>query len=191
MLTIHRVQGVRPYADHPREAETEHGHALVVDSSRIAAIGPYEELLAQYGDRARVRTWDGILTPGRYEPDAPALLDDTYWPDPREADVLGTAPLTGDALAALDLTGTRWAGSARRGLQRLLASGTTALAGPFRRPEVLTAAERSGIRRLAVAPERPLSRSLTPSGAADFAVYAPDGGCLVTVLGGRLVHRAR
>ncbi|WP_240434300.1 hypothetical protein [Streptomyces sp. YIM 130001] len=185
------MQGVRPHADDLRETTTDLGHALVVDSSRIAAIGPYEELLARYGEQARVRTWDGVLTPGRYEPDAPALLDDTYWPDPREADALGSGPLTGEALAALDMTGTRWGASARRGLQRMLASGTTALAGPFRRPEVLTAVERSGIRRLAVAPERPLARSLTPSGAADFAVFAADGGCLVTVLGGRLVHRSR
>ncbi|OEJ25631.1 hypothetical protein BGM19_21695 [Streptomyces agglomeratus] len=195
MLTIHRpLGGVRPAADHPGQERTDTGHAVVVDGRRLAAVGPYEELYAAYGDRARVREWDGLLTPGRYEPDAAALLGAAYWPDPREADALGTEPLTGAALDALDLTGARWGASARRGVQRLLARGTTVLAGPFTRPEVRNAVERSGIRWYEQAPDTAPPRTLAPSGAADFAVFAGesgDGPCLVTVLDGRLVYRGR
>ncbi len=49
-----------------------------------------------------------------------------------------------------------------------------------------TAAVRAGLRVLAddtVAPE------LAPDGRADLAVFGPDGGCLATVLAGRVVHR--
>ncbi|TQK52598.1 hypothetical protein FBY35_3041 [Streptomyces sp. SLBN-118] len=170
MLTLHRA------------AE---GHSLVVEGAWIAAIGPYEELLAAYGERARVREWDGVIGPGRHEQDAVALLEHAYWPDPREADELGTGPLTGDALAALTMTDTRWGASARRGVQRLLASGTTTLAGSLTRPSVRLAVERSGLRYA----EGP--RPLAPGGPASFAVFADDGTCLVTALDGRLVHRRR
>ncbi|MFE1172123.1 hypothetical protein [Streptomyces sp. NPDC058773] len=196
MLTLHRVRGVRPGPD----GEPLPGHAVVVDGARIAALGPYEELWATYGmgvppagaepkawGRARVREWDGVLTPGRHEPEGAALLEAAYHPDPREADALGSEPLTGAALAALDMTETRWGGSARRGLQRLLAAGTTSLTGPFTRPAVRTAVRRSGLAE----PSGGRPRALTAGGPADFAVFAEDGGCLVTVLGGRLVYRRR
>ncbi|MEV6792751.1 hypothetical protein AB0M87_12250 [Streptomyces sp. NPDC051320] len=167
MLTIHRAGA----------------EAVVVDGDRVAALGRYEELAAGYGERARLREWDGVLTPGRYEPDAPALLESCYWPDPRED--LGSDPLTGDAPAALGMTEARWGASARRGLQRLLAAGTTAVAGPFGRPSVRTAVERSGV------PVLSAPRPLTVSGRADFAVLGDDGVCLVTCIGGRLLYRAR
>ncbi|MFE2373943.1 hypothetical protein [Streptomyces sp. NPDC059398] len=170
MLTLHRAR-----AD-----------AVVIDGDRIAALGPYEELESVYGERARLRSWDGVLTPGRHEPDAPALLEAAYWPDPRED--LGPDPLTGDALAALGMTEVRWGASARRGLQRLLAAGTTSLAGPFARPAVRTAVERSG---LTVTTGTGAPRPLAVSGRADFAVYGDDGSCLVTCVAGRMVHRAR
>ncbi|MEU7485443.1 hypothetical protein [Streptomyces sp. NPDC042319] len=179
MLTIHRVTGVRRTEDGAVAA----GHAVVVEGARIAAIGPYDELAAEYGDRARVREWDGVLTPGRHEPDGAAYLEAAYHPDPREAAELGTEPLTGAALSALDMSETRWGGSARRGLQRLLSTGTTSLTGPFTRPSVRTAVTRSGLR------DRPAA--LTPGAPADFAVIAEDGTCLATVLGGRLVFRRR
>ncbi|KAF4410933.1 MULTISPECIES: hypothetical protein [Streptomyces] len=212
MLTIHRVRGLS--FTHGEAARPGHD-ALVVEGDRIEAIAPYEVMLAVYGDRARVREWDGVLTPGRHEPDAPALLEHTYHPDPREAGELGTEPLTGDALTALPMTDTRWGAGARRGLQRLLAGGTTSLAGPFTRPAVRAAVARSG---LAVTPVRtPGPRTLVLESRADFAVFAPPtpgaapdtapgtaqdtapgaspgaapGRCLATVIAGRLVHRAR
>ncbi|POX37109.1 hypothetical protein C3486_30030 [Streptomyces sp. Ru73] len=173
MLTIHRVRAI----------EGTDADAVAVEGARIAAVGPYEELAAEYGGRARVREWDGVLTPGRHEPDGAAYLEAAYHPDPREAAELGTEPLTGAALAALDMPETRWGGSARRGLQRLLSTGTTSLAGPFTRPSVRTAVSRSGLR------DRPAA--LAPGAPADFAVFAEDGGCLVTAIGGRLVYRRR
>ncbi|MFB6437607.1 hypothetical protein ACFCVY_12625 [Streptomyces sp. NPDC056411] len=144
MLTLHRARGVRRESGGPLDA----GHAVVVDGARLAAIGPYEELAAEYGARARVREWDGVLTPGRHEPDGAALLEASYHPDPREADELGSEPLTGEALAGIDMTEIRWGASARRGLQRLLAAGTTSLTGPFSRPAVRTAVRRSGLDEL-------------------------------------------
>ncbi|KPC62110.1 hypothetical protein [Streptomyces chattanoogensis] len=183
MLTLHRVRGVRLVHDGALDA----GHAVVVEGSRFAAIGPYGELVAEYGDRARVREWDGVLTPGRYEPDGAAYLEAAYHPDPREAAGLGTEPLTGDALAALEMTEARWGASARRGLQRLLATGTTALTGPFTRPAVRTAVARSGLRAM----PGPQPRALVPTGVADFAVFDDHGDCLVTALDGRLVYRRR
>ncbi|MGR8009020.1 hypothetical protein [Streptomyces hypolithicus] len=194
MLTLHRPLGgvVRVPGGRP-----DAGHAVVVDGRRLAAIGPYEELYAElyaaHGDRVRVREWAGVLTPGRCEPDAVALLEAAYWPDPREADALGTEPLAGPALDALGMTPARWGASARRGVQRLLACGTTVLAGPFARPEVRAAVERSGIRQYAGArePRRALATDSGADGAADFAVFADDGRCLVTVLDGRLVFRGR
>ncbi|GGO53047.1 hypothetical protein [Streptomyces lasiicapitis] len=180
MLTLHRVRGVTA-----ADGTIALGHAVVVDGARFAAIAPYEDLLATYGDRARVRDWaDGTLTPGRYEPNAVALLESTYWPDPRESEALGTEPLTGPALAALDMPDTRWGASARRGVQRLLAAGTTALAGPFTHPAVRTAVARSGLRDCPVAPP-------VPGGGADFAVLTPDGTCLATAIAGRLLFRRR
>ncbi|MGW9044050.1 imidazolonepropionase-like domain-containing protein [Streptomyces lydicus] len=197
MLTLHRVRGVRAVPDGPLAP----GHAVVVDGTRLAAIGPYEELAAAYGTGAaaappgapggaRVREWDGIVTPGRHEPDGAALLEAAYHPDPREADALGSEPLTGEALAALGrseagMPESRWGASARRGLQRLLAAGTTSLTGPFTRPAVRTAVRRSGL------PERPGPdpRPLTVGGPATFAILADDGTALATVVSGRLVHR--
>ncbi|MFJ9471395.1 hypothetical protein [Streptomyces caniferus] len=203
MLTIHRVRAIRRVVDRPESEPVDPecpepgrpeparpkdaGYAVVVSGDRLAAVGPYDELFAEYGARARVREWDGVLTPGRYEPDGAALLEAAYHPDPREADVLGSEPVTGEALAALDLTEARWGGSARRGLQRLMATGTTALTGPFHRPAVRTAVERSGLQELA----RRTPRALVAGGAAHFAVFAADGSCLATALHGRLVFRRR
>ncbi|MFD7922904.1 hypothetical protein ACFV3R_27255 [Streptomyces sp. NPDC059740] len=194
MLTLHLPTAVRPDrtsgpAD-PADPGLRPGWALLVDGARIAALGPAEELRAAHGDRARVREWDGVLSPGRHEPAAAALLEAAYHPDPRELADLGvpdTTPLTGDALAALALDETRWGASARRGLQRLLVTGTTSLTGPFARPAVRTAVHRSGLPELPAPPTAPL----TAGARADFAVLAADGTCLATALGGRLVHRRR
>ncbi|MEU1374301.1 hypothetical protein ABZ442_11590 [Streptomyces triculaminicus] len=186
MSTVHRVRAVRLTED-GELLEAPGGYAVAVSGSLIAAIGPYERVRAEAGEHARVREWDGVLTPGRHEPHAAAYLEAAYHPDPREADALGTEPLTGAALAALEMTDTRWGGSARRGVQRLLAAGTTSLSGPFARTSVRTAVERSGIRVL----PGPRPAALAVSAPADFAVFAADGTALVTVLDGRLVYRRR
>ncbi|GAA0493441.1 imidazolonepropionase-like domain-containing protein [Streptomyces olivaceiscleroticus] len=185
MLTLHHVRAVEAAstADVPAGGPAPGADAVLVSGSRIEAIGRYADLAAEYGDRARVREWDGVLTPGRHEPDGAALLESAYHPDPREAAELGTEPIRGAALAALDMPDTRWGGSARRGLQRLLATGTTSVAGPFTRPSVRTAVSRSGLR------DRPIA--LAPGAPADFTVLAEDSTCLATVLDGRLVFRRR
>jgi hypothetical protein len=184
LLTIHRpALGLRRTADAP----VEEGQAVVVDGSCFAAIGSYDDLHRGYGARARVRDWDGVLGPGRYEPDAVALLESAYWPDPREAEELGTDPLTGDALVALAMTGTEWGKSARRGIQRLMARGVTRVPGPYTRPAVAIAVDRSGLRVVPASPGQVLAQS----GPADFVVHGRDGGCLATVLDGRLVFRRR
>ncbi|MFD4574910.1 hypothetical protein ACFWNK_20635 [Streptomyces sp. NPDC058417] len=168
MLTIHR-----PLADD--------SVSVLVDGDRIVALGPYAGLDAAHGDRARLREWAGTLAAGRHEPDAVRQLETLYWPDPREAADLGTAPLPA---ASVPMTDTRWGASARRGLQRMLGRGVTAVAGPFTRPPVRTAVHRSGLQVTPTAPTAP-----APGARADFTVLAADGTSLVTVVGGRLLHR--
>lgn len=189
MLTIHRADAVlgRPGLD-----------AVLVKGGVIVAIGSAEGLTVTHL-RARVRRWSGLLTPGLREPGAVALLEAAYHPDPREADELGTDPLTGDALTALAMDDTRWGHSARRGLQRLLARGNTAVTGPFTHPAVRTAVTRSGLRvrqpetegapSAPAIPSVPKARSasavpaagvvydgeLEVGGPADFAVFAIPG----------------
>lgn len=141
-LTIHRADLLLPGAG---RAPVPDG-AVLVDGRRIAAVGPYEELAAVRPE-ARVRRWPGVLTPGLRNPYGPELLELAYHPDPREAGELGTEPLTGAALAALEMTGTRWGASARRGARRLLAHGTVAVAGTLRRETVADAVARSGLIR--------------------------------------------
>ncbi|MFF3321216.1 hypothetical protein [Streptomyces sp. NPDC002889] len=179
MLTIHAAD--RVFVRRP-EAQ-----AVAVDGGLIIAIGSYEELVAAR-PRARVRRWPGLLMPGLLHPQAVALLEAAYHPDAREADELGTEPLTGEALAALAMDDTRWGASARRGLQRMLRHGVTALSGPFDRDAVRTAVARSGLRvsrpRLGGEGETlsldpfalfPLSAliggDLTVGAPADFAVF--------------------
>jgi cytosine/adenosine deaminase-related metal-dependent hydrolase len=60
---------------------SEDGIAVVVDGERIAALGPAVELEAAY-PQARVRRWDGVVTPGAlYQgalPDAPSARERVY-----------------------------------------------------------------------------------------------------------------
>lgn len=214
MLTLHRADLVLPVT-----APALEDGAVAVQDGRIAATGPYAELAAA-NPTARTRAWHGILTPGLCNPHGRWLLEHTYHPDPREADQLGTEPITGAALDALGLDDSRWGASARRGLQRMLRHGTTALAGPFERPTVRFAVARSGLTVVA-APDTDCGEptlnvlrdgldgvvhgSLTPGARADLAVFEVplDGdpaislrehgaaSCLATVLAGRLVHRRR
>ncbi|GGR22599.1 hypothetical protein WEB32_15735 [Streptomyces netropsis] len=123
------------------------GGAVAVDGDTIVAIGAYEEVAAAHPG-ARVRRWPGVLTPGLRQWHTQWLLGQAYHPDPREYDELGDRMLTGERLAALEMTESRRSGSVRRGLQRMLGHGTTAVAvtGGFRDPVVSTAVARSGLR---------------------------------------------
>ncbi|MFF2526427.1 imidazolonepropionase-like domain-containing protein [Streptomyces liangshanensis] len=140
MLTIHHAELLLPGAGE----EPVPGGAVLVDGSVLAAVGPYERLAAAHPG-VRVRRWPGIITPGLLNPYGPELLERAYHPDPREADTLGTDPLTGDALDALGMTDARWGASARRGVRSLLAHGAVAVAGDLRRDTVVDAVQRSGL----------------------------------------------
>ncbi|MFF3910732.1 hypothetical protein ACFYZJ_33405 [Streptomyces sp. NPDC001848] len=214
MLTIHAADLV---LTGDRQRPPVPGGAVLVDGRECAAVGPYEELVADH-PTARVRRWPGLLAPGLVNPYGPELLEHAYHPDPREADDLGTEPITGDALAALPLSEARWRASARRGVQRMLAYGTVAVAGDLRRPAVVDAVYRAGltVEQRFGAPTGPprldplTGRSLEEAILlplplvgmdATFAVFdVPDeaalaergaGTCVATVIAGRLVHRRR
>ncbi|MFE3325990.1 hypothetical protein [Streptomyces sp. NPDC059176] len=183
MLTIHvadRLLGAAVPGDRGADA-------VAVDGGLLVALGRYDEIAAAR-PRARVRRWPGLMVPGLVNGDGAVLLEAAYHPDPREADFLGTEPLTGEALKTVALDDVRRGASARRGLQRMLAHGTTAVVGPFTRPEVVTAVARSGLR----VQDRPLGRAegapsldplaarplgavlggeLEPGAPADFAVF--------------------
>ncbi|MEQ8142837.1 hypothetical protein [Streptomyces sp. OP7] len=193
-------------------ADASPGTAVLVDGAIVAAVGPHEELAAAHPD-ARLRRWPGIMTPGLLNPYGPELLEQAYHPDPREADRLGTEPLFGLRARALLASGPSARGaSARRGVQRLLAHGTVAVAGELRSREALDAVRRAGIAlagRPAALPGTPalspvplvLLPSLAVGKPARFAVFdVPDrdalvregaSTCVATVVAGRLVHRRR
>lgn len=193
-------------------AEASPETAVLVDGARLAAVGPYEELAAAHQD-ARLRRWPGILTPGLLNPYGPELLEQTYHPDPREADEYGTEPITGErARAIFRADPARLGASARRGVQRLLAHGTVAVAGELRGRAALDAVRRAGLAVGQRPPQLPGPPSLSPAplvllpalaagGPARFAVFdVPDratlvregaGTCVATVIAGRLVYRAR
>ncbi|WP_097253005.1 hypothetical protein [Streptomyces sp. Ag109_G2-15] len=193
-------------------AERSPEAAVLVDGASIAAVGPYEELAAAE-PRARVRRWPGILTPGLLNPYGPELLEATYHPDPREADVLGTEPIGGArAREIFRADPARLGASARRGVQRMLAHGTVAVAGELRSRAAVDAVRRAGL-AMGQRPDRlpgPAALSptplillprLVPDGPARFAVFdvadraelvrRGAGTCVATVIGGRLVYRGR
>ncbi|MER5637544.1 hypothetical protein ABT095_11365 [Kitasatospora sp. NPDC002227] len=199
MLTLHRAGLL--LADPSGEPVAD--GAVLVEGDRVVALGPYAPVAG-----ARERVWGGLLTPGLCNPYGQWLLETAYHPDPREE--LGEEPLLLDG----ELDETRRGGSARRGLQRMLGYGTTAVAGPFTSAAVRTAVARSGLVSFGGAGERggldPLAgaglaaavhRPLTVGGRADFAVFAVGsvaelgeagaGSCLATVLGGRILYRRR
>ncbi|AOR32722.1 hypothetical protein BFF78_18110 [Streptomyces fodineus] len=199
MLTLHFAE---------RSPET----AVLVDGAAVAAVGPYEELAAAE-PRAKVRRWPGILTPGLLNPYGPELLEATYHPDPREADALGTEPIGGQrAREIFRGDPARLGASARRGVQRMLAHGTVAVAGELRSRAVIDAVRRAGL-AVGQRPDRlpgPAALSptplillprLVPGGPARFAVFdvadraelvrRGAGTCVATVIGGRLVYRGR
>ncbi|MFF7565872.1 hypothetical protein ACFZB4_38645 [Streptomyces pseudovenezuelae] len=162
------------------------GGAVLVEGRRIAAVEAYEDLAAAR-PTARVRRWPGRLTPGLLNPHGPEVLEQSYHPDPRED--LGTEPLTGEALSALDMTDTRWGASARRGVQRLLAQGTVAVTGPLHRPTVIDAVHRSGL-KIQNGSTQAARPPLLPDADATFAIFDATE-CVATVINGRLLHRRR
>ncbi|QDY78419.1 hypothetical protein [Streptomyces qinzhouensis] len=204
MLTIHGAELLLPGGGLPAVPDG----AVAVRGREIVATGPAADVAAACPG-ARVRRWPGVLTPGLVHPYGVLLLELAYHPDPREADELGTEPLTGDALAALAMDDTRWGASARRGAQRLLAHGVTAIAGTPRRAVVADAVARTGLTVLPggtrPAPDTWSFRAPAAAYAAvldgravgeraDLAVFDGTGDgavCLATVLAGRLVHRRR
>lgn len=195
---------------HVAEASPE--TAILVDGAHIAAVGPFDDLAAVRPE-ARVRRWPGILTPGLLNPYAPELLEGAYHPDPREAEGFGTEAITGErAQRIFRADPARRGASARRGVQRMLAHGTVAVAGELRGRAAVDAVRRAGLavgRRPERLPGRPsfspvplvLLPRLTPGGPARFAVFdVPDAAalvrlgastCVATVIDGRLVHRRR
>ncbi|MET8577997.1 hypothetical protein [Streptomyces sp. NPDC005012] len=174
MLTIHAAELL---VTGDRRPPVPRG-AVLVRGGTVARVGPYEEVVAA-GPGARVRCWPGIITPGLVNPHGPELLESTYHPDPREADELGTAPLAGERLAALGTTEARWSASARRGVQRMLAHGTVAVAGALRRPGALDAVDRVGLVTVPVTGERLAPAAGPPSldplaGRAPAEAYGPS-----------------
>lgn len=193
-------------------AEASPETAVLVDGAVIAAVGPYEDLAALRPE-ARVRQWPGILTPGLLNPYGPELLEGMYHPDPREAAGFGTEPIPGErAQRIFRMDPSRRGASARRGVQRMLAHGTVAVAGELRSQAAADAVRRAGLavgRRPDKLPSKPVllagaadppARS-GPGGLARFAVFdVPDRAalvrlgpstCVATVIDGRLVYRAR
>ncbi|MFE7269321.1 hypothetical protein [Streptomyces sp. NPDC057623] len=191
------------------------GHALVVKGAWVADAGQLADLVAAH-PQARVRHWPGILTPGLINLHGNELLEQAYHPDPREADELGTEPLTGEALAGLAMDDARWGASARRALQRMLAHGTVRVACE----ELHNRAVRDALHRSRLAMGRLGRPGGTPAldpyasgipvefteprerhSAARFAVFdvrdeaelAERGAdtCVATVVDGRLVYRRR
>ncbi|MFJ4794311.1 hypothetical protein [Kitasatospora purpeofusca] len=140
MLTLHRAALVLPDPADPTAPSHVDGAVLVRDAL-VEAVGPYPELAAAQ-PTARVRDWgDALLGPGLRHPDGHRLLERAYHPDPREE--LGDAPVPDGLVGETDEA--RCGASARRGLQRMLGFGVTAVAGPFERASVRTAVARSGL----------------------------------------------
>lgn len=214
MLTIHAAALLLPGGGRAPVP----GGAVAVRDAVIETFGPYGELAAAH-PAARVRHWPGVLAPGLVQRDAVRLLEESYFPDPREAAALGAEPLTGAALDALGPDDTWRAGSVRRGLHRMLRHGTTAVtAAPGVPPALLTAMRRSGL--LVLGPAAPtggepgldplagavsvadaMAAPLTTGGRADLAAFdaadeaallaAGGASCVATVAAGRLVYRGR
>ncbi|MFJ9769727.1 imidazolonepropionase-like domain-containing protein [Kitasatospora sp. NPDC101157] len=238
VLTLHRAALVLPDPADPTVPSFADG-AVVVRGELVEAVGPYRELAAAHPS-ARVRDWGAaaVLTPGLRNPWGQRLLERDYHPDPREE--IGVEPVADGLVGCTDET--RYGASARRGLQRMLGYGVTAVAGPFERAAVRTAVARSGLGALPGASGAgagsldplavlPLALAVhgrvAAGGRADFAVFPmasalpvlpalPElpvlselpvlavlpgesaggvrpvpGGCLATVVGGRLVYRRR
>ncbi|MFF1719942.1 hypothetical protein [Streptomyces sviceus] len=182
MLTIHTADLLIPGGGKPPLP----GGAVLVEGRQLAAVEVYDDLVAAHPS-ARVRRWPGVLAPGLVNPYGPELLEQAYHPDPREE--LGSEPISGEALESLAMTDTRWGASARRGVQRLLAQGTVAVVGPLRRPAVIDAVHRSGL-KIQDGSTQGVQPPLLPGADATFAIFDATE-CVATIIKGRLLHRRR
>ncbi|MFD9411090.1 hypothetical protein ACFWBN_29260 [Streptomyces sp. NPDC059989] len=218
MLTLHTAELLVPGAGSESGSAPLAGGAVLVEGDRIARVGPFADIAADY-PHARTRRWPGVLTPGLLVRGGDVLLERTYYPDdPYEVAELGGDPISGEAeLEALKMTEARWGNSARRGTQKLLARGVVAVTGRFTIPAVRTAVVRSGLTVLPPAAPTPTPSLdpfagrdaaeeafygvLEPGAPARFAVFAVEDpgalpaqgatSCVATVIGGRLLHRRR
>ncbi|WP_030393537.1 amidohydrolase family protein [Kitasatospora purpeofusca] len=189
MLTLHRAALVLPDPADPTAPSHLDGAVLVRDGL-VEAVGPYAELAAAQ-PTARVRDWaDALLTPGLRHPEGHRLLERAYHPDPREE--LGDAPVPDGLVGEADEA--RCGASARRGLQRMLGFGVTAVAGPFERASVRTAVTRSGLVALPGAVAPPGAGSLSEAGSLPEGVWSLDplvGLPFAEAVHGRLVVGGR
>ncbi|MBC9718621.1 hypothetical protein H9Y04_39460 [Streptomyces sp. TRM66268-LWL] len=186
--------------------------SVLVDGDTVAALGSFDELAGAHPS-ARVRRWPGILTPGLLNPYGPEILESTYHPDPREAGTYGTVPIGGQrAREIFRAEPARLGPSARRGVQRLLAHGTVAIAGELKSKAAIDAVRGAGLAFGNRPQKMPGPVSLTPrplvllpqltvGGPARFAVFdVPSredlvrlgaSTCVATVIAGRLLYRGR
>ncbi|MFD4397932.1 hypothetical protein [Kitasatospora sp. NPDC058478] len=175
MLTLHRAALVLPDPADPTAPSLPDG-AVLVRGDRVEAVGPYRELAAAHPG-ARLRDWGAaVLTPGLRNPYGHRLLEHAYHPDPREE--IGVEPVADGLTGSADEG--RCGASARRGLQRMLGFGVTAVAGPFERAAVRTAVARSGLVALPGGPDTgggPEAGSGPGPGGGPGAVGAGD--CLL------------
>ncbi|RSS83193.1 hypothetical protein [Streptomyces sp. WAC06614] len=132
MLTLHTADLALPGP----AGDPVPGGAVLVRGAVVEAVGRSEDLAAAWPG-ARVRRWPGLLAPGLVHARGVELLEETYHPDPREAEDPLPAPTAQDT--------ARWGGSARRGVQRLLAHGVVAVAGTLRHRWAAEAVTRSGL----------------------------------------------
>lgn len=186
MLTLHTADLVLPGDG----VEPLYQGGVLIGTAGVLAVGDGATLHHAF-PAARIRAWPGLLTPGLAHRRAATVLETAYHPDPREASSVGTEPVGDPAeLAALGMDDARWGESARRGAQRMMRCGTTAVAGPFRRGAVRTAVARLGLSVThAAAGPGPLSvdplaglpagasaatafaSTITPGARADLAVF--------------------
>jgi cytosine/adenosine deaminase-related metal-dependent hydrolase len=170
VLTLHTADVLLPCGGRPPVP----AGAVLVDGRTVAAIGSYEQLAAAH-PAARVRRWPGVLAPGLRQWHGARLLTHCYHPDPREAGTLGDAPVSGLRFDALAMDPARRAASVRRGVQRMLRHGTTAVAtGPD--PLLREAVTRVGLVLLPTPATLPPHPDLDPLAAGadlDAAIHAP------------------
>jgi cytosine/adenosine deaminase-related metal-dependent hydrolase len=137
MQTLHSAPIVLPVS-----AEPLGDGAVLVDGDRVVAVGPRPDLAAAHPG-VRERRWAGVLTPGLVN--AHAHLQYTDFED---LNALGQPfPVWIGELTARRSTFTEamWCESARRGVNLMLDSGTTAVADIVTDACVLAPTARSGI----------------------------------------------